>query len=181
MGAENTVNRDTAKVWSAIKELSAHVDGKFLEIRAYVDGQIQNFMTILTGVDGTNGIRGELKDLRRRQEQTDKDVKELEDWGKETVNDLWHTQRPLNCIGKKAVDELRAEEEKKLDVILKTIEKLDSKIEEKGRERRQTMVAIWVAIIAAFASVASSFVSRDQPLVKLEATRYPDQSTGGNE
>jgi hypothetical protein len=87
--------RDIGKLWGFARELKAWAEGKVREVEI-----------ILIGVDGTNGLRG---NIRKLEETVDVQAHQLQagiEWG----NRVWEVERhkPGGCIGKELVGKLEA-------------------------------------------------------------------------
>jgi hypothetical protein len=115
------------------------------ELRTWAEGQLENFRTILIGIDGNNGLRGEIKDLRNRQERIDKDVQALRKWGEDKIVELWHEKRPVECLGlealtkqEKAMEARLAAVDSKADQVTKIVQI----IETTRRENPATLLAV---------------------------------------
>jgi hypothetical protein len=98
--AEGTMDRDVGKLWGEIQQL-----------RTWVEGEIKL-------LQGNTELVRELRDGLR---QLSDKLLELEKWGTETVNDLWHVKRPAECLGMGALETYKREVEKQMsDVVEKT-------------------------------------------------------------
>jgi hypothetical protein len=87
--------RDIGKLWGFARELKAWAEGKVREVEI-----------ILIGVDGTNGLRG---NIRKLEEDVDIQGHQLQagiEWG----NRVWEIERkkPGGCLGIEAVEKLEA-------------------------------------------------------------------------
>jgi hypothetical protein len=92
--------RDIGKLWGAIKSL----EGTMETMRAWADGQVERLMLVLVGLDGGNGLKGDIRVLSARVEKTETEIVRLEAWG----HKLWDVDRPAECIGAIAVEALEA-------------------------------------------------------------------------
>jgi len=115
---------------------------------AQLEAQIREIRTALIGIDGQNGLRGELRDFLKRYEARDMEVRE---WQK-AVEDRWNnyirSERVQTCYGAAQLDEYIQQEEKR------------------RAERRQTDItavefrkAVTVALITSMASVIVAILS----------------------
>jgi hypothetical protein len=115
---------------------------------AQLEVQIREIRTALVGIDGQNGLRGELREFLKRYESRDGEVRE---WQK-AVEDRWNnyiqTEREETCYGSAQLNEYLKEEEKQ------------------HNERRQTNItavdfrkAVSVALITSMASVIVAVLS----------------------
>lgn len=115
---------------------------------AQLEAQIREIRTALIGIDGQNGLRGELRDFLKRYEARDDEVRE---WQK-AVEDRWNnyiqSERIQTCHGAAQLNEYIKQEEKRRS------------------ERRQTDItavefkkAITVALITSMASVLVAVLS----------------------
>lgn len=95
----DSIPRDTGKLWGAIKE----IQGNLKELRAWIEGALEKIMVILTGVNGDNGLRGDIKKLEARVVETESEIERVEAWGHAKVEELWHEKREPTCIGKKLI------------------------------------------------------------------------------
>jgi hypothetical protein len=115
---------------------------------AHLEAQIREIRTALIGLDGKNGLRGELRAFIDRYDQRDGDVKA---WQK-SVEDRWNTylqiERQTTCYGAAKLDEYIKQDEKRRE------------------DRRKTDItaieykkAIVVAFIASFSSIFVAILS----------------------
>jgi hypothetical protein len=115
---------------------------------AQLEAQIREIRTALIGIDGQNGLRGELRDFLKRYEARDDEVRE---WQK-AVEDRWNNyiqyERVQTCHGAAQLNEYIKQEEKR------------------RAERRQTDVtaieykkAINVAFITSMASIVVALLT----------------------
>lgn len=78
-----------------------------------VEQQIAEIRTALIGIDGRNGLRGELRDFIKRYEERDSEIRE---WQK-AVEDRWNsylqTERKETCYGSARLEEYISQEEKR--------------------------------------------------------------------
>lgn len=95
----DSIPRDTGKLWGAIKE----IQGNLKELRAWIEGALDKIMVTLIGLDGGNGIRGDLRKLTERVDVTEAEIERVEQWGHAKVEELWHEKREPTCIGKKLI------------------------------------------------------------------------------
>jgi hypothetical protein len=115
---------------------------------AHLEAEIREIRTALIGLDGKNGLRGELRAFIDRHDQRDGDIKS---WQK-SVEDRWNTyiqtERQATCYGSAKLDEYIKQEEKRRE------------------DRRKTDItaieyrkAIVVAFIASLSSITVAILS----------------------
>ena len=135
--------RDIGKLWGAITEIR----------------------TALIGLDGRNGMRGELRGFMAET--------------RERLEKLEHTEAhaSVNCIGKKALAEYEA--------------KLEARLEEKQGERRHTdtiaveltrtrntfLAAILVALITTMGAITQTYLSAAKVSTMKETVRVLQEAT----
>jgi hypothetical protein len=87
--------RDIGKLWGFARELKAWAEGKVREVEI-----------ILIGVDGTNGLRGNIRALEEKVETQAEKLQKGIEWGER----VWEIERkkPGNCLGVEAVKALEA-------------------------------------------------------------------------
>jgi len=141
INGEDTIPRETGKLWGALRE-----------IRAWMEGKVREFEVILFGADGDNGMRGTIRELKDDRDKTDMKLEEVDKkvdaavaWGKH----LWEVERhqPGQCIGRAAVEAL----EKRLAEATATQEK-------DRRDMRKTRNAMLVAFCGMMVSSATAIV-----------------------
>jgi len=129
--------RDIGKLWTAVER---------------TNGDVRELRVALVGIDGSNGLRGELRDFISRFDadhavrlaQVEDRVEEGIAWGKK----VWEVDRhsPGACIGKAALDQyvegLSVRERRSSDLAI-----------ELKKSRLAMLGAILVALISAAASV----------------------------
>jgi len=105
--------------------------GKAFTAIARLEGEFKEIKTALIGIDGRNGLRGELREFAERVEaQTEaqnRRTRELEEWRidiEKRLQEYLHVTRPQTCIGKKALEEY--------------VEQVEAKVEEHKDERRRS-------------------------------------------
>jgi hypothetical protein len=81
----------------------------------------EKLATVVWGANGDNGINSKVKELSIEHDALSSHVDGLEKW----ANDIWHVQRPANCLGIRAVEEL--EVRLKADQDARTKEMLEMK------------------------------------------------------
>ena len=146
MSADLEQQRDIGKAFREISDLR---------------GDVKELRTAIVGIDGHNGLRGELRDFLKRfdvwQQQSEERTSAVEArveegiaWGKH----LWEVDRhePGGCLGIEALNQYR----KELDA--KDRRKEDLSIE--LRKSRQAMLAaIIVAMLTSAASIIVALIS----------------------
>lgn len=166
--------RDIGKVFREVADLRGEVRAEIKELRV-----------AMVGINGDNGLRGEMKDfinvMRLRMDSQDEALEQLAaklDQSIEThtaetarldkkVNDavswghnLWENERhlPGRCIGKKALEEFEE----------RMVEEVKAENEKRSAERRHTDVmavemvksrrAMWAAIVVSLISTAGAII-----------------------
>lgn len=148
--------RDIGKIWGALREY-----------KAWAEGKAREFEVVLLGPDHDNGLRGDLRALHADHAETkakldllEKDVMDTRAWGQR----LWDVERhrPGGCLGKEALEALRAElaAEKAAEIELIREERAESMKERiESRRTRLTMIgSIAVALIASVGSVVVAVI-----------------------
>lgn len=115
------------------------VDLKAREDLAKLYTAHEQLATTVWGPDKTNGINSKVKVIIERQDATDNRIDELEEWG----NKVWHIDRPANCIGKKAVEDLEAR-------MAKEALAREKELVEMKKARLAMYTALGVALITTF-------------------------------
>ena len=103
--------------------------------------------TEVHGARGDNGINSKVNALIHKQEDTDKHVNELEEWG----HNIWHVERPANCIGKKAVEDLE-------ERLLNDAERREKEMLEMRRARMAMYSALGVAVITTIGPIIQKLI-----------------------
>jgi CTP-dependent riboflavin kinase len=105
--------RDIGKLWGFARELKAWTEGKLRELEI-----------LFIGVDGSNGLRGDLRELKctvntlsDKIDDVEKEVKEAWQWGK----DAYYIERHKDgqCIGKAALDKYLETQKKETESLKK--------------------------------------------------------------
>jgi len=115
---------------------------------AHLEAEIRELRTAIIGIDGRNGLRGELREFMKRVDERDEDIRQ---WQK-AVEDRWNKylqeDREATCYGTERLEEYIKQEEKRRS------------------ERRQTDVtaieykkAINVALITSMASIVVALIT----------------------
>lgn len=139
------IPRDVGKLWGAFRTL----EGTLATFREWGEGKVNAVMLILTGVDGSNGIRGDVRELKVQHERLEGEVRRLEKWG----SDLWNIERPANCLGEAAVARLRED--------IETQRVADTNLALEMRKLRTTTWSVLaVALIGAASSIAVAVITR---------------------
>ena len=120
--------------------------------------EINSLRTSVIGIDGQNGLRGELRGftikMEQRMDKQDKALNELNDWRNETSHALTEFitySRRDTCYGIKALNEYKKEKEKEFQAIKEHQTELK-------KARLTTMSAVIVALITAIAGVLPTLI-----------------------
>ena len=120
--------------------------------------EINSLRTSVIGIDGQNGLRGELRGftikMEQRMDKQDKALKELNDWRNETSHALTEFitySRRDTCYGIKALNEYKKEKDKECQEIKEHQTELK-------KARLTTMSAVIVALITAIAGVLPTLI-----------------------
>lgn len=120
--------------------------------------EINSLRTSVIGIDGQNGLRGELRGftikMEQRMDKQDKALNELNDWRNETSHALTEFitySRRDTCYGIKALNEYKKEREKESQAIKEHQTELK-------KARLTTMSAVIVALLTAIASVLPTLI-----------------------
>ena len=115
--------------------------------------EINSLRTSVIGIDGQNGLRGELRGftikMEQRMDKQDKALNELNDWRNETSHALTEFitySRRDTCYGIKALNEYKKEKEKESQAIKEHQTELK-------KARLTVLSAIGVALISAGVAV----------------------------
>lgn len=120
--------------------------------------EINSLRTSVIGIDGQNGLRGELRGftikMEQRMDKQDKALNELNEWRNETSHALTEFitySRRDTCYGIKALNEYKKEKDKERQ------ETKEHQTELK-KARLTTMSAVIVALLTAIASVLPTLI-----------------------
>lgn len=120
--------------------------------------EINSLRTSVIGIDGQNGLRGELRGftikMEQRMDKQDKALNELNDWRNETSHALTEFitySRRDTCYGIKALNEYKKEKEKEFQAMKEHQTELK-------KARLTTMSAVIVALLTAIASVLPTLI-----------------------
>ena len=120
--------------------------------------EINSLRTSVIGIDGQNGLRGELRGftikMEQRMDKQDKALNELNDWRNETAHALTEFitySRRDTCYGIKALNEYKKEREKESQAMKEHQTELK-------KARLTTMSAVIVALLTAIASVLPTLI-----------------------
>lgn len=120
--------------------------------------EINSLRTSVIGIDGQNGLRGELRGftikMEQRMDKQDKALNELNDWRNETSHVLTEFitySRRDTCYGIKALNEYKKEREKESQAMKEHQTELK-------KARLTTMSAVIVALLTAIASVLPTLI-----------------------
>lgn len=120
--------------------------------------EINSLRTSVIGIDGQNGLRGELRGftikMEQRMDKQDKALNELNDWRNETSHVLTEFitySRRDTCYGIKALNEYKKEREKEFQAMKEHQTELK-------KARLTTMSAVIVALLTAIASVLPTLI-----------------------
>lgn len=115
--------------------------------------EINSLRTSVIGIDGQNGLRGELRGfaikMEQRMDKQDKALNELNEWRNETSHVLTEFitySRHDTCYGIKALNEYKKEREKEFQAMKEHQTELK-------KARLTTISAVIVALITAVAGV----------------------------
>lgn len=134
--------RDIGKLWGAIER---------------VNGDVKALSVALVGIDGGNGLRGELREFLHRFENDHSvrltKVEDRVEEGIEYGRRLYDVERhkPGECIGKAALDKYVAELEAKQD-------REDAMTVEMKKSRDAMLAAVVAAVITSAASIIVAFI-----------------------
>jgi len=137
VSADIDQQRDIGKLWGAMER---------------TNGDVRELRVAIVGIDGTNGLRGELREfIEQYAKEHSVRLGAVEDRVEEGIQfgqHLWEVERyaPGACIGKNALDkyveDLNAKEKRSTDLSV-----------ELRKSRVAMMTAIFVAVITSAASV----------------------------
>ena len=155
------IPRDVGKLWGALKS----VEGTIETLRTWAEGQVDRIAVILTGANGENGLRGDLRmaeaDIRAegiKIDALDARLREVQEWGLR----LWEVERPASCLGIAAVSSLRKELEEREDraVAVRETEAIERRREmvELRKARIAMMGTVGAAMLTSIAAVAVSLI-----------------------
>lgn len=120
--------------------------------------EINSLRTSVIGIDGQNGLRGELRGftikMEQRMDKQDKALNELNDWRNETSHALTEFitySRRDTCYGIKALNEYKKEKEKEFQAVKEHQTELK-------KARLTTMSAVIIALITAIAGVLPTLI-----------------------
>lgn len=120
--------------------------------------EINSLRTSVIGIDGQNGLRGELRGftikMEQRMDKQDKALKELNEWRNETSHALTEFitySRRDTCYGIKALNEYKKEREEECQAMKEHQTELK-------KARLTTMSAVIVALLTAIASVLPTLI-----------------------
>jgi len=136
--------RDIGKLWGAMEK---------------TNGDVRELRVALVGIDGSNGLRGELREfIERYTREYSVRLGELENRVEEGIaygKHLYEVERhqPGACIGKAALDAyvagIETKERRTTDLSI-----------EIGKSRRAMLAAILVAVITSMTSLAVALISK---------------------
>lgn len=167
-----TKQRDIDQIWVAIDKQNVDI--------ATQSGDIKELRTALIGIDGHNGLRGELREfileMRRRDERQDAGIEKAEQYREaleEKVDEairyshkVWEVDRflPGGCLGVKALeehlDELEAKEKALAEAELQKAERDKLLVLELRKARIASRGTTIAAIVAALGAVAVAVISK---------------------
>jgi len=144
VSADIDQQRDIGKLWGAMER---------------TNGDVRELRVALVGIDGTNGLRGELREFIERFEADHaKRLSDVEDRVEEGIaygKHLYEVARhqPGACIGKAALDsyiaQMEAKDKRSTDLSI-----------EIGKSRQAMLAAILVAVITSLTSLAIAFMQK---------------------
>lgn len=159
------ITRDTGKLWGAIRELRV----------------------AMIGLDGQNGIRGELRDFAEKEfkfamqeikehlERQDKKLDEVSNWREEVerrFESYLSYERAATCVGKKALEDYIAEKKAEEEARLKERRASDEALIDIRKFKTTTIVTIVLALLAAISGLGSSIISAN---ALIKATQIQTQ------
>jgi hypothetical protein len=149
---DDNQSRDIGKLWGAIKSF----EGTLETLHVWAEGQIERVMLVLVGLNGSNGIKGDIRDLTTRVETTETEIMRLEAWG----HKLWDVDRPALCLGIVAVEALEAK--LKAQELARVTERQlhERELDALQRARIAMLGAILASAMAAIGSVVVAVISR---------------------
>lgn len=151
------VPKDVAKLWTAV-----------LTLKTWAEGEVRRIGEILVGVNGNNGIKGDLKVVREEQTKLEEKIDALEKHVDDSVQKAWHLweverYEPGKCIGANEVRKLEA----KIDADRKRDhEAEDARNADRSRERREARRLQYTLIGAILTSLIASVPSWIEALHK---------------
>ena len=120
--------------------------------------EINSLRTSVIGIDGQNGLRGELRGftikMEQRMDKQDKTLNELNEWRNETshaITEFITYSRRDTCYGIKALNEYKKEREEEYQAIKEHQTELK-------KARLTTISAVIVALITAVAGVLPKLI-----------------------
>ena len=161
--------------------------GKAFREIADLRGDVKEIRTAVIGIDGKNGIRGELRDfiilMDKRMTSQDSAIEEIKKQGDARMDkiedevteidarvvsavewgqNVWEVQRhlPGQCIGKAALEEYEARVAKEAQDRKEERRVTDSMAVELKKSRNAMNAVILAALITALASMATTLISK---------------------
>ena len=93
-------DRDVGKLWGAVREIKALLEGGLKEIRTYLEGRLTR-------------IEGDFSRTERRVEAVEANLKSEVARLEKLADKIWEEDRPAACIGKSLLEQYKREEEMK--------------------------------------------------------------------
>jgi len=161
------IPRDVGKLWGEVRTL-----------RAWAEGKVREFEVVLTGQQGDNGLRGNIRDLAAdvkaqhlEVERVDAAVSDLADKCRHFVE--VDRYQPGGCLGVTEVKKLRTELDKER-------EKRERESQEMQKLRIGLITAVLVAMLTTAGNVAVALINkRPAPAASAMTTTtrvaFPDQ------
>jgi hypothetical protein len=141
------VPKDIAKLWTTV-----------LTLKTWAEGEFKRIVEMLVGVNGSNGIRGDLKLVREEQGRLEEKFDLLDKKVDKATADAWHLWEverfePGKCIG---ATEVRKLEEKFEKERLEAKNALEARNAEARKERREARALQYTLIGAIVTSLIAS-------------------------
>lgn len=149
--------KDIGKLWSAVHRIEV----------------------ALTGIDGKNGLRGELRAFQESTQdhltEQDKKLEHIERW-KDAMEARFDSylkhERAATCVGKKALEDYIAEKKAEEEARLKERRASDEALIDIRKFKTTTIVTIVLALLAAISGLGSSIISAN---ALIKATQIQTQ------
>ena len=125
--------------------------GEIRELRAWIEGELK----ILYG--NHDGTREESRELRIALVLLKEKLLHLEQWGKDTVNDLWHVKRPAECLGKEALEDYKREVEKQMADVVEKANMVSDIMKAIADSKKQITVAL-IGFAGVLVTVAAGII-----------------------
>ena len=148
------------------EDLSQQRDiGKAFREISDLRGDVKELRTALVGIDGRNGLRGELRtfmeESRQHMSKLDEMMKGAYEWQAETEKRFRHyldVERKETCYGAELIEEYKQEQEKIISDNQERRRHADTLIVELEKQKIATRGITAAAVIAAIGSVIAAFL-----------------------